>query len=62
MIERFYAQATEVDGLFLSRHTTAWQIFDREYLTPQGECQAIAMAVSRYQAYKIKEALNKVFP
>ena len=62
MTPRYYCQATDLDPDFRSRWNTGWQIFDREFLTPQGEAQAIAFVRNARNARTIRDALNAQTP
>lgn len=50
MSKRYYVQYS--DGM--------WEIFDREFVDPQGEVCAIAICYSRTPAFKIRDALNQL--
>ena len=58
-VPRYYAMYGDVRRLFQSRHKQAWQVFDRDALTDQGEAVAVVLCLNRDMAYKVRDALNQ---
>lgn len=59
MTERYYAQHTEVPSKYRSSHSTAWQIFDRNFSEDDGgDVASVALCVNRRVAFAARDALN----
>lgn len=61
MTERYFAQSTETNRVFASRHITSWQVFDRYYqdVFDPNLPKPVALCVDRPTAFMIRDLLNK---
>lgn len=61
--QRYYAQHFDVPPWFLPPDAcrggfTGWIIFDRDWMSREGESKGIALAINRREAWRIRDGLN----
>ena len=56
---RYYAQFDEVPEVFVSKHSRAWMVFDRDIEDNQGDVRPILLCTNRHIAFRTRDALNE---
>lgn len=60
MTDRYFAQSTETNKVFASRHRTSWQVFDRNHqdFFDHNLSKPIAMCIDKATAFRIMDLFN----
>lgn len=59
MIARYYAQHTELPGLYATTWKSGWQVFDRTMTEPKSsDPVSVGFFRSKLWAYRVRDALN----